>query len=186
MGGQSSAPLDPVADAAWIGLEHDRGGLRLGIHPAAPVHRAGGMESEHGATRHADARSRHHAQDQRAGGKTGAVDDDALAGITDALEQIEKGTDLAARAPQNADLGLRRRTRQRAQRRRRETDANEKCTHGWSFLLSLPAGTWHFKKCKTCAGVPSCLRMAYPFRLAPRNVGSPIPAASKPPSTARI
>ena len=79
------------------------------MHPAVPAHRPCCVKSKHGASRHADAIVRHHAQHQRAGGKAGAIDDDVFTGSANLLEQVEKWADLSAPALQNSDFGMCRR-----------------------------------------------------------------------------
>src|SRR5207245_1608810 len=78
---QSAAAADPTAHGRRVRLEHHLRGFRFGVHPAAPVDRARGVEAEHRAPRYADAIARHRTQHQRAGRQAGPVDHDAFAGF---------------------------------------------------------------------------------------------------------
>ena len=105
---QSAAALNPAPHRGGIGFEHQFGGFRLGIQPAAPVHRSRGVKSQHGPARHADALVWNHAQHQRASRQARTIDHDALAGGADAFEQIKERADLSARTAEDAYLGARR------------------------------------------------------------------------------
>ena len=168
--GQSAAAADPVAHRGGIGLQHQFGGFRLGIGAAAPVDRARGMETEHRTAGDADAVVRHDAQHQRAGRQAGPVDHHAFAGLAHLVEQIEERADLSAGA-------RRMRTSARASMRAKATrrDGEQQSADD-----APDAHRADSSRSKVIA------YQGHPFRRSPRSVGRPMPAASKPPSTAKI
>src|ERR1700722_766308 len=92
------------------------------------------MKSEDRPARHADAVVRHHAEHQRTRRQTRPIDDHAFAGVTQALEQIEKRADLTAGAGENANLGSRREYGEGAQDEGESNGSGESCPHGRTFL----------------------------------------------------
>ena len=148
-GGSSPAPRR-------IGLQHQFGGFRLGINPAAPVHRARAMKSEYRAARHADA-------------SLGTM-------LSTSVQADRHGPSITTRSPEA-------RTSSNMSRN------GPTCPPGLARMrTSALAGELAAHNATTMVNEDGAHRLrqfCYPFRRSPRNVGKPMPAASKPPSTAR-
>jgi hypothetical protein len=93
-------PSDPIADRRWIGCGDNPGGLlRFGrVLPAIDVHDPRCMEAKDCPAGDTDSALRKGDQDQRAGGKTGAVNDNSLPGLPQRLKQPEKRNRVTAGA----------------------------------------------------------------------------------------
>ena len=107
--GQAAVQLDPIADRRGIGGGHHARHLRCGIFTAVLVDGLCSVKAEYRSLRYADTAARHDDQDERAGGKAGTVDDDALAGLPKLLEKLDKGVRLPpglASIRTSADTGV--------------------------------------------------------------------------------
>src|SRR5579859_5864529 len=79
--GQSAVARDPFLNRRRIEAEQRARCRRVGDVKAEKAGAPGGMKAEHGVFGDADAARRHDAQDQRAGRRALAVDDDLLVGL---------------------------------------------------------------------------------------------------------
>ena len=102
---QAAMSPDPISDQPGIGGGHHTRRLRRRIFAAVLVDGPCGVKAEHRSPRDADAAARNNNENERAGGKAGAVDDDALAGLPQLLEKLDKRAGLASRAGFDPHLG---------------------------------------------------------------------------------
>ena len=102
---QAAMSPDPISDRRGIGSGHHARRLRRWIFAAVLVDGPCGVKAEHRSPRDADAAARNNNENERAGGKAGTVDDDALAGPAQLLEKLDKRPGLASRAGFDPHLG---------------------------------------------------------------------------------
>src|SRR5438105_7970825 len=106
---------DPGTYAGRISLRDHPGRLGSSVSAARIVRQLGGMKAQNGLRGDADALARYDAQNERAGRKAGAVDDNTLPGLAHGGKELEIFSHLAAAAGNDADV----------RHNRPDTDQNE-------------------------------------------------------------